>query len=457
MSGLCQQGGERLGENAEMAGIAKPWVNVTLQGPADGGDFGPLTPGTRTGGIQEALDYANENSRDVFIHGGPGGLHEGDGNPHNIYQLEETLRVAWSQDFTVQGGNYLLSYTASSGSAIHIDSQMNCRYKFGLVSSSSPDPVVCMRPETPGPDDFVVITACVFDFSAVVSGHPRGTSILLDSSLGPIINSRIAAEETNSQGTGLHISDAAGSGQWISNNQIQVVYGNQYHGTGACVGLQLGEPGSSKIVHNSLEMSCHAPRGAHFDEASRRYVTVEDFAPKGAVGASIHAQRNKLTLSCFGKREPGCDLLFGPDSRDNTIFALSLPNGVTNRAAVPSDKIIPNWPIGFDIETPPVPARGDFLVNRTSHAVQVLIVSAGQVTEWSLGDSGSTAQGVPGNLSLVDNLSGTPPELLPPRPPQEQLVGAGLHAGQTFILEPGDRVKFVYTEAPAWRWKALRQ
>ena len=76
-------------------------------------------------------------------------------------------------------------------------------------------------------------------------------------------------------------------------------------------------------------------------------------------------QRNKLTLSCFGKREPGCDLLFGPDSRDNTIFALSLPNGVTNRAAVPSDKVIPNWPIGFDIETPPVPARGDFLVNRT--------------------------------------------------------------------------------------------
>ena len=87
----------------------------------------------------------------------------------------------------------------------------------------------------------------------------------------------------------------------------------------------------------------------------------------------------------------------------------------------------------------------------------MLIVSAGQVTEWSLGDSGSTAQGVPGNLSLVDNLSGTPPELLPPRPRQEQLIGAGLHAGQTFILEPGDRVKFVYTEAPAWRWKALRQ
>ena len=442
---------------ADLADLAKPWVNVTLRGPADGGDFGPLTPVTRTGGIQEALDYANENSRDVYIHGGPGGLHEGEGNPHNIYTLEETLRVAWSQDLTVQGGNYLLSYAPTSGSAIHIDSQMNCRYKFGLVTSSSPDPVVCIRPETPGPDDFIVITACVFDFSAVVSSHPRGTSILLDSAHGPIINSRIAAEETNSQGTGVRISDAAGSGQWISNNQIQVMYGNQYHGTGACVGLQLGEPGSTKIVHNRLEMSYHAPRGAHFDEASRRYVTVEDFAPRGAVGAAIHAQRNKLTLSCFGRREPGCDIVFGADSRDNTIFALNLPNGVTNLAAVPTDKVIPNWPVGFDIETPPVPVSGDLLVNRTSHTVQVLMVSAGEVSQWSLGDSGSTAQGVPANLSLVDNLSGTPPDLPDDRPGQEQVIAAGLHAGQTFILEPGDRVRFVYTEAPTWRWKALRQ
>ena len=85
------------------------------------------------------------------------------------------------------------------------------------------------------------------------------------------------------------------------------------------------------------------------------------------------------------------------------------------------------------------------------------MVSAGEVSQWSLGDSGSTAQGVPANLSLVDNLSGTPPDLPDDRPGQEQVIAAGLHAGQTFILEPGDRVRFVYTEAPTWRWKALRQ
>ena len=33
------------------------YVVVTPQGPEDGGDFGPLTPGTKTAGIQEALNY----------------------------------------------------------------------------------------------------------------------------------------------------------------------------------------------------------------------------------------------------------------------------------------------------------------------------------------------------------------------------------------------------------------
>ena len=45
-------------------------------------------------------------------------------------------------------------------------------------------------------------------------------------------------------------SDAGGAGQWISNNHIQVMYGNQYHAKGHCTGLQLGDPDSRKIVHN---------------------------------------------------------------------------------------------------------------------------------------------------------------------------------------------------------------
>ncbi len=183
-----------------MAKPQEPFVFVTLQGPDDGGDFGPGTPGTKTGGIQEAIDHAHAICRDVYIWGGRGGLHEGKGLPDNIYRLEETLRIPWSQDFRLDGGNYLLHYTGDSGPAVHIDSQMNCRYKFGLITSNAPGPVVCIKPELPGPDDFTVITASIFDFSCVVSHHPDGVSIQLDSSTGPIINSFFFAEETNNHG-----------------------------------------------------------------------------------------------------------------------------------------------------------------------------------------------------------------------------------------------------------------
>ena len=431
----------------------KPYVSVTLEGPDDGGDFGRNTPATRTGGIQEALDYAHAHSRDVWIWGGRGGVHDGVGSPHNIYTLEETLRVPWSQDFRLDGGNYLLSYTGESGHAIHFDSQMNCRYKFGLVSSGSPDAVVAIRPENPGPDDFTCVTASVFDFACAVSSHPRGTGILLDSSHGPIVNSKLFAEETNTRGTGLHLSDGNGSGHNLGNNTIEILYGNQYHATGHCAGLRLGDPESDKIRHNRLALSFHAPRAAHFDEETRRYVTVEDFVADDAFGAVISAQRNLLTLSCFGPRRPGCDVVFEKGARDNTVVALSLPNGVTNRAEVPSNRIVCNWPAGFSVETPEVPPSRVPVVNRSSLPVQVLIVEPGEVRSWTLADCGSTAPLAPFNLSLADSHGRRPAEPGPEREAGSQTIAGPLHAGQVILLEPGDAVSFNYEVPPVWRWK----
>ena len=94
-----------------MSSIRKPYVTVTLQGPDDGGDFGPHTPGTKTSRLQEAVHFAHEQCRDLHIWGGRGGLHDGEGLPHNVYYLDEPLYIPWSQDFTLGGGNYAVSYT----------------------------------------------------------------------------------------------------------------------------------------------------------------------------------------------------------------------------------------------------------------------------------------------------------------------------------------------------------
>ncbi len=434
----------------------QPWICVTPEGPDDGGDFGPRTPGTRTSGIQEALDAAHALCRDVYISGGRGGLHRGEGVARNIYTLDETLRVPWSQDFCLDGGNYLLIYRRESGSALHLDSQMNCRYKFGLIVSNSPDPAVLLKPRTPGPDDFAVITASLFDFSAVCSQHPEGTSIQLDSSCGMIVNSRLFAEETNSQGTALYLTDAGGAGQWLCNNHIQVMYGNQYHAGDQCTGLRLGDPGSRKILDNRLGMSLHAPRGAYFDEEKKEYVTRQDFVPERAIGAQVHAQRNELRLSFYGRRAPGHDLIFEPDSRENIVSAFALPNGLTNRARMPTDRVTLTHPPGFSIPTPPLPASGEWVVNSTCSPAQVLILEPGAVSEWAIQEAEYLPQSLPHNLSLVDNLR-RPPRPEPPLPvPRAQTIPAGLFPGQSFILEPGERVRFTYTRPPAWRWKGIR-
>lgn len=433
----------------------QPWICVTPEGPDDGGDFGPRTPGTRTSGLQEALEQAHACCRDVYLCGGRGGLHRGEGVARNIYLLDETLRVPWSQDFRLDGGNCLLLYRRESGSAIHLDSQMNCRYKFGLVVSNSKDPVVLLKPQTPGPDDFAVITASLFDFSAICSGHPQGVSLQLDSGQGMIVNSRIFAEETNSTGTGVYLTDGGGAGQWLCNNQLQVMYGNQYHAGDHCIGLRLGDPGSKKILDNRLELSFHAPRGAYFDEEKKAYVTREDFVPKQAIGAQIWAQRNALTLSFYGKRAPGHDLVFGPDARENTVHTSALPNGLTNNARVPTNRLVTHRPVGFEIPTPPVPASGEWVINATCFAAQILIIEPGAVSQWTIEEAERLPQWLPYNLSLVDNLR-RPPRPEPPSPsPLSQTIPAGLFPGQGMVLEPGEKLKLTYTRPPAWRWKAL--
>jgi hypothetical protein len=440
-------------------GETKRWVNVTLEGPDDGGDFGPNTPGTMTGGIQEGVDYAHENFRDVYIWGGRGGLDKTRLVAENVYHLKETLRIPWSQDFRLDGGNYVLNYEKKTGVALHIDSQMSCKYKFGLIVSESKDPVVAVKPENAGPDNFRAIVTSDFEFVAPVCMHPEGVGLLLDSTNGPVMHCRFFSTEINSYGVALQLSDNGGAGRWVANNWIQVSMGNQYHAVGDAIGLKLGEEGSDQVVHNRIDMSLSAPRGAYFDEKTRTYKLPENFIPpENSLGAQIFGQKNELSLVFYGQRSPGKDIVFEEESRDNTIYAMNLPNGYTNKAAVPTNKIVPSWEVGFDVPTSSVPRSGKEVMNETPYKVDVMIISPGAVSSWTITEAERAPQKFPNNTTIADTVKGPQhPEYMRTSPESRSVTfKSSLTSGQAIALEPGDAVKLLYTVAPTWRWRAVR-
>ncbi len=103
-----------------------------------------------------------------------------------------------------------------------------------------------------------------------------------------------------------------------------------------------------------------------------------------------------------------------------------LVGGFTNKAKRPTNRLIaPSAP--ETVATPPVPASGQEVANRNLGPVQVQILTAGKVLEWAQTD-----------------LKG-----------QTCALRSGLTPGQTFILNPGDKVRFAYEEAPSWSWKGF--
>lgn len=286
-------------------------VNVTPQGPSDGGDFGPNTPGTRTSGLQEAINFAREHQRDVYIAGG--GVKEAFKAPV-VYTLQETLRIPWMQDFRLDGGQAVIQNN-SGGDGIVFDSQMSCWYKFGLVVSASEGVAVRLRPEASGPDNFSVVTASKFEFGAIVgAGHVfpgegakgRGIGLWLDAEKGSIDSNEFLISELIACEKGLVL------GEGSTNNWIRSPF------THLCnTHFVVGAPGGNRVRLNRIEA----------------YITSEKVTP--STGVVIHGQNNLFTLS-FGATDANRNIVLEAGAVNNLITCLNLPNGITNAAAGPN-------------------------------------------------------------------------------------------------------------------------
>ncbi len=380
------------------------YVIVTPNGPEDSGDFGPKTPGTKTSGIQEALNYASANNHDVYISGG--GYGEGSQGSTG-YTLSETLRFPWRQNARVDGGEYWLGYNGTSGDAVVIDSQMNCYIKLGLVVSSQSDgAVVRLQPSTLGPDKMSCLVASTLEFNGMVGagdvwGKPgavqKGTGLLFDPSKGGINGNKIFIYEINACEKGVVIPGGC------ANNNIEVTW---CHLT--TLGMQVGTAEAPGVSGNRITggFSCGLP---------------------GGTGVQIFGQNNYFHLQLEG-HDPGQNLIFEPPSRDNYIFAVTLPQGFTNRATRPTNKLVLTTPTGYGIDTPSFPASGKALENRLPYTIEVTFLTSGQVSKRTITDANGKTQTIP----------------------------APLTPGQSLILDPGDQISITYEQPPTWIWRALR-
>ncbi|MEX2112668.1 MAG: hypothetical protein WD845_05745 [Pirellulales bacterium] len=400
-----------LSPSALAADRARNQIVVSPQGPRDGGDFGPHTPGTKTSGLQEALDAAKERVKDVYIAGGSWTAGK---NEPVVYHLHETLRVPWMQDFRLDSGHCVLNYTPRTGDAVVFDSQMSCAYRFGLIVSQSDGAVVRLRPATAGPDRFKVITSSEFTFNALVGGGGawpggeayaneldparqwKGSGLWLDAAEGPIDGNKITVLETVGCNIGLLLTGAS------TRNSIEEINIHLCRNH-----VQIGGPDDSVPNDNRIEA----------------FMDSQGIAPTS--GARVFGARNLLVLSTR-QTSTSEDLVFEPSAAGNIALVHSACR-TTDRSTARSNRVIAAADATVDAN-PAVPASGATCENTYPFPVEVRIVSPGHVTSWSEQTAGHKWQD----------------------------FAAGLSAGQSFVLNPGDRVRFQFTQPPTWRWKAIR-
>lgn len=178
--------------SAESSDLQPPCVILAWD---DTGNFGPATPGTKTAGWQEAINYCVAHAQDLHVKGGWGGRKP-------VYNVSETIVLPPTQDFKIDGGVYVLNWTGPaddpSKDLMRIDSAMNTEYHFGILVYGGAGAAMRIRPENPVPiDGFSVFTECLIVSQGMADPAPftrgerkHGVGLALDGSKGSIVANR---------------------------------------------------------------------------------------------------------------------------------------------------------------------------------------------------------------------------------------------------------------------------
>ncbi|MCC6155525.1 MAG: hypothetical protein IT367_17280 [Candidatus Hydrogenedentes bacterium] len=295
----------------------------------DTGDFGPATPGTKTAGWQEALDYCVVNARDLYVKGGFGGRKA-------IYHIDDTIRFPAAQDFRVDGGVYVINFKGPDPAvdAVRIDSAMNCEYHLGLIVYGGKGAGLRIKPENPVPiDGFPVVIETQINSQGIADPAPF-TAGPRDAGTGLVIDASVAGVNY----TKMYFASILNFKQCVSIGGERGFYANEF----TCEHLHTNAHGSTLIT---IDRTSNANRF--------RFGIGVDQGATDVTGIDLYGFRNTLDLASRGDGfAAGKELILRPSSEGNQINVLTqhdVLSMITDEAERPTNQL--TW------AGPPAPVR----------------------------------------------------------------------------------------------------
>ncbi|NPV54321.1 MAG: hypothetical protein HPY71_12520 [Firmicutes bacterium] len=294
-----------------------PYVILAYDGS---GDFGPDTPGTKTSGWQEALDYAVLTGSDLYVKGGYGG--------GAVYHIQDTIHFPPAQDFRVDGGVYVLNWIGPADKdLLVIDSSMNCEYHLGILVYGGLGAAMRIRPEKPVPiDNFPIFVETEIHCQGMADPHPftpgerqGGTGLIFDGTAAPIVHNTFRFFGNLNFKT---VMETIGT---FANNNLEVLH--LHTNADKSTLLKLGE----QSVRNTLWLAIGVDQGA-----------------SDVTGIEISGKNNVIQLLPRPSNKPfaaGRMLIFDESAEGNQIHIIpedssfDLDQNVTDKARTPTNQV----------------------------------------------------------------------------------------------------------------------
>lgn len=358
LTGLCFAS-----DDERSRAVDRPSTPTVVLAYDGSGDFGPETPNTNTAGWQEAIDYCVEHKRDLYVKGGWGGQTA-------IYHVSTTIRIPASQDFRIDGGEYVVNWQGPGDEdLLVVDSGMDCHYRFGILVYGGAGAALRIKPGHPVPiDRMVVFVDSQIEASSIADPHPfqrgerkGGAGVVFDTAEGAICHAEFHFTAVLNFATCI---ETPSSGAAFAYNRLDCMHLHTNADNSTL--LRLG----SQSAQNVLRLGVGVDQGA-----------------TGVKGIDVFGARNTLQIITRGGFPRGNDLVFEEPAEGNQVNLLHGRDAfeplalITDRAAKPTNQV--TWTGG------PPPIRrieadaGTFVYTQRLYPAMVRVVG-GEVSELAL-------------------------------------------------------------------------